>query len=148
MRATICGFALLLSLAPPAAPQNPEAQDTSTLVIALEFAWNQAAMHKDAKALDTLLDDSFASINPQGSFLTKTGYIARDTTLDSTPQLQVTESMTVVVYDHSAIFRAIFRVAGVWHGKPYSVRGRCADTWVNRSGRWVCVASQTTIIKQ
>ena len=147
MRAMICGFALLLGLALPSAAQNPDSQAVSSMIIALEFAWNQAAMHKDAKALDALLDDSFASIDPQGVLLGKTGYVARDTRAqDYTPQLQVTESMTVVVYDHSAIFRSIFRVAGVQNGKPYSVRGRCVDTWVNRSGRWVCVASQTALI--
>jgi ketosteroid isomerase-like protein len=148
MRATICGFALLLSLAPLAAPQDPEAQATSTLIIALEYAWNQAAEHKDTKALDALLDDSLAMIDPGGNFMSKAGYMAAVNAPALDTQLQVTESMTVAVYDHRAIFRYVFRNKGVNKGKPYSVRGRGADVWVNRKGRWVCVASQVTPISQ
>lgn len=142
MRGTICGFVLLLSLAAPVAPQNPAADSIPSMITALEYSWNQAAEHRDTKALDMLLDDSLVIVTRGGKFMSKAEYLAllKIPALDT--QQQGTESMTVMVYDHSAIFRAAYRATGVNNGKPFSIRGWAVDTWVNRNGHWVCVASQ------
>jgi hypothetical protein len=32
-------------------------------------------------------------------------------------------------------------------GRPYTLRGRFTDTWINENANWICVASQSTLIK-
>jgi hypothetical protein len=146
IRVGVYGLVLLLGLPKLASSQTSDAQATSSMIIALEYAWNQAAMQKNSKALAALIDDSVVLIDPLGRSFDKAGYVAVATEANLRPQLQVTESMTVVVYDHSAIFRSIFRNSGVDNGKPYAFRARDVDIWVERNGSWVCVASQTTPI--
>jgi hypothetical protein len=40
----------------------------------------------------------------------------------------------------------VYREKGTRHGKRYLHRERFVDTWLNREGAWVCVASQSTLI--
>jgi hypothetical protein len=40
----------------------------------------------------------------------------------------------------------IYREQGVRNGKAYVLRDRFVDTWVERSGSWICVASQSTLM--
>ena len=54
--------------------------------------------------------------------------------------------MSARVYGGTAIVIGIYRVKGVDKGKPYQRSGRFTDTWVNRNGLWVCVASQYTVL--
>jgi len=54
--------------------------------------------------------------------------------------------MTAHIYGESAVVTGVYREKGISNGKPYLRRGRFTDTWVNQSGTWVCVASQSTLI--
>jgi ketosteroid isomerase-like protein len=56
------------------------------------------------------------------------------------------ESMSVHLYGQIAVVIGVYREAGTESGKPYSRRGRFTDTWVRRSGSWLCVATQSTLI--
>ena len=59
------------------------AQNTSTsahgnesLLIALENGWNQAQLRHDSKALDELVADTFISTDSEGTFMTKSQFLA------------------------------------------------------------------------
>ena len=54
--------------------------------------------------------------------------------------------MNARVYGDAAVVTGVYRVRGTDNGKPYLRRGRFTDTWINRYGNWVCVASQFTLI--
>src|SRR6266852_7022561 len=58
--------------------QNPDASahGNKSLLIALENGWNQAQLHHDSKALDELVADSFISTDNDGTFMTKTQFLA------------------------------------------------------------------------
>lgn len=65
-------FAAHVSTAQTAAQPDVE----QTKILALENAWNVAEEHKDAKALETLLDSSLVYIVYDGTLMDKAQFIA------------------------------------------------------------------------
>ncbi len=124
---------------------HPDAEQSR--ILALENAWNQAEEHKDVNALESLLDPSLVYIDYDGSFMNKAQFIAsvKEPTLH--PEQIVNESMTAHVYGDSAGVTGGSRQTGERGGTPYSRRGRFTDTWVYTRGSWVCVASQSTLMR-
>ena len=144
MRLLICLLVLLLS-----AFRLTQAQDTSaseSKILAFENAWSQAEEHQDAKALDSLLDNSLVYIRYDGSLWSKTQYLASLKDSSSHIEQGVNESMVDHLYGNNAIVTGIYRVKGVEKGKSYLRRERFIDNWVHQNGTWVCVASQVTLI--
>ncbi len=132
------------------------AQDTSdaatkSKIAALEGAWNQAYKSGDTKALDTLLDNAIVLVNDDGSVQTKKEFLASVKPAGSAagPQEQqvAPESMSVHVFGNTAIATGIFRAKGIEGKKSYVRRERFIDTWINKDGHWVCVATDATPIK-
>ncbi len=127
-----------------AAPQNVADAGAATRVIALEHAWNQAEQRKDIKALDSILDNAMVYVDYDGSLLTKSEFLSKISAHDAHPQQEVTESMTARVFGNTAVVTGVYLAKGLENGKPYTRRGRFIDTWVFKSGAWVCIASQAT----
>ena len=151
VKAMIFVVALLLATSLFAAAQDekdPASAARRSRVMALEGAWGIAEQSKDAKALDTLLDDSLVYTDYDGTLKTKSDFLAAVKAPMHNPEQQVVESMSARVYGDTAIIIGIYRVKGVDKGKPYLRRGRFTDTWVNRNGNWACVASQYTLISR
>ncbi len=129
------------------------AQDTSdaatkSKIAALEGAWNQAYKSGDTKALDTLLDNAIVLVNDDGSVQTKKEFLASVKPAGSAagPQEQqvAPESMSVHVFGNTAIATGIFRAKGIEGKKSYVRRERFIDTWINKDGHWICVATDAT----
>jgi hypothetical protein len=54
--------------------------------------------------------------------------------------------MNVNLYEGVAVVNGIYRESGEKNGKPYMLRERFTDTWLRREDKWICVASQSTLI--
>ncbi len=96
------------------------------------------------KALDTLLDNAIVLVNDDGSVQSKKEFLASVRATNSQEQQVAPESMSVRVFGSTAIATGVMRVKGVEGGKPYVRREQFVDTWVNKGGRWVCVATDAT----
>jgi ketosteroid isomerase-like protein len=138
----ILGLLVCLSAAstPMLAQDGAESQSK---IIALENAWNRAYKSGDAKALDSLLDDSVVLINDDGSVQTKAGFLGSLKRASSSQDQQVApESITVHMHGPQlAIATGVFEAKGVDAGKRYVRRERFVDTWIYKNGKWVCVAT-------
>ena len=113
-------------------------------IIALEKAWNQAYKIGDTKALDALLDDAIVLVNDDGSVQSKKEFLASVHATNVQEQQVAPESMSVRVFGNTAIATGVLKVKGVENGKPYTRREQFVDTWVNKGGKWVCVATDAT----
>jgi ketosteroid isomerase-like protein len=113
-------------------------------IIALEKAWNQAYKLGDKRALDALLDREIVLINDDGSVQTKNEFLASIKSTNNQEQQVAPESISVHVFGNTAVATGVFRAKGVEAGKSYVRRERFVDTWVLKSGNWVCVASNAT----
>jgi ketosteroid isomerase-like protein len=139
---------LLCATALSALAQDASDSATKSRIIAMEGAWNQAYKSADAKALDTLLDDAVVLVNDDGSVQTKKEFLASvkatGSQAGSQEQQVVPESMSVQVFGNTTIATGVFRAKGMEAGKSYVRRERFIDTWVEKGGRWVCVATDAT----
>jgi ketosteroid isomerase-like protein len=115
-------------------------------IVALENAWNQAIRQKDVKALAPLLAGELIYIGSDGTEMNKAQYLAMLATSVVHFEHITSESMRVQSYGQSAVVVGVYVEQGVNKGKPYSRRDRFVDTWINRNGVWMCVASQSTSI--
>ncbi len=103
----------------------------------------QAWQNRDTKMLTAVLDDAFVYVNPDGKVLTKPEVLAY---IATTGSLQFTaEDMTVKLHGETAIVTGIYRMKGVENGKPFMRQGRFVDTWLDRNGQWVAIASLMTL---
>ena len=136
--ALICAPSLLVSA------QNDTNSGVQSKVIALEKAWNQAYKLGDTRALEEILDDRIVLINDDGSIQTKVEFLASVHPAKAQEQQIAPESMNVRVFGNTAIATGVFRAKGVEAGKPYVRRERFVDTWVNKGGKWLCVATNAT----
>jgi ketosteroid isomerase-like protein len=132
----------VLSIAQDSSKQNSEEGHLR----ALESAWNHAEQSKDAAALNQLLAESLVYVDYDGTLLNKKEFL-ESTLHNNVEQEQINnDGMTVHMYGNAAVVTGIYRDKGIEKGKAFLRRGRFMDTWINQSGTWQCVASQSTLI--
>jgi ketosteroid isomerase-like protein len=115
-------------------------------ILTLENAWNQAFELRDVTAIEPLLSAQLTYIDYDGTEMNKAQYL----TSVNEPSLHfehiANESMQVQVFGRSAVVIGVYQEKGTKNGMPYSHLERFVDAWTNRSGRWVVMASQATLI--
>jgi len=126
-----------------AAAQAADDPGVASNLIALERVGKmQAWQNKDVTALGAVLDDAFVYVDPEGKVLTKAEVLRQIKTTDS---LQFTaEAITVKLHGKTAIVTGLYRMKGMEHGKPFVRRGRFVDTWLDKNGQWIAIASLLT----
>ncbi|MFZ0418761.1 MAG: nuclear transport factor 2 family protein [Candidatus Sulfotelmatobacter sp.] len=126
------------------AAQNAANESAVTRVLALEYAWNQAAERKDTKALDAILDNSMVYVDYYGILRTKSEFLAWIKSTNLHPQQEVTQSMAAHMFGSTVVVTGVYVTKGVENGKPYVRRARFVDAWTFKDGNWLCVVSQST----
>jgi uncharacterized protein DUF4440 len=139
------GFVVAALLAIAAA--GAYAQDVKSdqqVLIELEQQWDAAFHRGDAKFIETLLADEFIATYGDGA----RGDRAKELSLASDQRQQVDSSrldeFIVKTFGNTAVVWFTQILVGPVNGKPTEVRYRYIDVWVNRGGRWLAVASQST----
>lgn len=128
----------------PLTAQNSDISATRSKILALEHVWNQAEASRDMKALDSIFDNFLVYVDTDGSLFTKAEFLSRVKSADL--QQVTTQSMTVQVFDNTAIVTGTYQAVEFKSGKPVVSHGRFIDTWAYRHSTWVCVAAQSTPI--
>jgi ketosteroid isomerase-like protein len=138
----------LWTLALLCAPSVVHAQDYDAAardqVLALEKAWNQAYKAGDAKALAAILDNSLVLVEDDGSLKTKSEFLASVKSSSGNEEQVAPESLTVRVFGNTAIAIGVIAVKATKGGKSVVHRERFIDTWINKNGSWVCIATDAT----
>lgn len=141
MACTATFFLSLGSARGSAQDQEAAARDQ---VLALEKAWNQAYKAGDTKALAGILDNSLVLVEDDGSLKTKSEFLASVKSSNANEEQVAPESLTVRVFGNTAIAIGVIAVKESEGGKTISHRERFIDTWINREGKWVCIATNAT----
>jgi len=148
MRAVACLCSLLCAGAIVGMAQEPKkVTGEEGRIIALESAWDQAEANKDVNALSSLLAEGIVYVDYDGSLWNKKDFLASVKSSDITSEQIINEGVAVHLYNNNvAVSTGIYRDKGVENGKPFQRRGRFTDVWINESGNWKCIASQSTLI--
>ena len=114
------------------------------ILIETERAWDAAFHRQDAAFIETVLADEFIATYGDGT----RGDRAKELSLAKDVSQQVDSSrldeFIVKTYGNTAVVWFTQHLVGPVKGKPTEVTYRYVDVWVNRGGRWLCVASQST----
>jgi len=113
-------------------------------VLGLEKAWNQAYKAGDIKALSTILDNSLVLVEDDGSLKTKSEFLASVRASTGNEEQVAPESLTVRIFGSTAIAIGVIAVKETKGGKSVVHRERFIDTWINKNGTWVCIATDAT----
>jgi hypothetical protein len=127
-------------------PADDAAQ--ASKLIALENAWNQAQLHHDSKALNSLVSDSFVYTDYDGTVMNKAQFLADLKDPDYRASLIANEDARVISYPNLAIVVGTYHTKGTYRRQPFEHYGRFTDTWVYLNNKWQCVASHTNLIKK
>ena len=111
-------------------------------VLALEKAWNQAYKVGDARALGAILDDRIILVNDDGTVQTKSEFLKSVKAATSNQEQVAPESLAIHVFGDTAIAIGVLATKG----KAGTRRERFIDTWIERNGSWVCIATDATPI--
>jgi len=137
----------ILALACATAALISAQDDDSTAraqVLALEKAWNQAYKARDTTALAAILDNSLVLVEDDGSLKTKSEFLASVKSASANQEQVAPESLTVRVFGTTAIAIGVIAVKETRAGKSVVHRERFIDTWINRNGSWICIATDAT----
>lgn len=145
MRIVLCSILLMACAGGNAQVIKPNALEQARL-LALESMWNQGVQQKDVKAVEALLDQDLIYIDYDGTVMNKAQYLASMSLPTVHSEHVVSDSMQAQLYGKSAVVMGVYRESGMKNGKPYVLRERFVDTWINRNGAWLCVASQSTLM--
>jgi ketosteroid isomerase-like protein len=139
----------LTVLALPALAQEKKmaAKGTSVeaAVKALEEGWEAAIMKHDTKAIDEVVASDFAGVGHDGKLLNKAGLLQEQVKNNHDTYTSATLNHVVVRAYGSNVAVAIgdAREKGTGKdGKAFDRTYRFTDTWVERNGKWECVAEQ------
>ena len=135
---------MLLSIfASHGAAQDNDRRDIEGKLLALERVGKlQATQLKDLKMLNEVLDETFVLVDQDGALLNKAqvlAYVQKATSLR-----YLTSEMTVRLHGSTAIVTGTYRLDGILAGRRFEQHGRFVDTWIEKEGKWVAIASLST----
>ena len=130
-------------LVPRVIAQQSDRGDVQGTILALErIRKMQATQLKDLKILGEILDENFVSIAQDGMLMNKPEVLAY---VQKAGSLRIVSGeMNVRLHGKCAIVTGVYQLNGVIAGKIFTERGRFVDTWVEKNGKWVEIASLST----
>lgn len=139
---------VIIALRPLAAQSSSDADAAArSQVMALEKLWNQAYKAGDTKALASILDNSLVLVEDDGGLKTKADFLSSIKGPTANEEQVAPESLTVRVFGNTAIAIGVIAVKAKQGGKTVTRHERFIDTWINRNGNWVCIATDATPMK-
>lgn len=151
MRTNIIRMALACAvLSFPAWGQSgtPESLAQENKLVVLERLWNDAQVHRDSRALEALIADRFVNTEYDGEVSDRDKFLADIKDPEFKPSTLSIHDVKVNLYHDTAVVTGIYQAKGTYSGKPYEHNGRFTDTWIFENGRWLCIASHTSLVKK
>jgi ketosteroid isomerase-like protein len=134
--------------AEPSAPVPQARKAVEAALKGMENQWQAAIVAHDQATVDSLLANDFAGINPQGKFVKKADIIAQMKNDKDTYQFARNDKVNVHVYgaDTAVVTGSVHSKGSSKNGQAFDRTYRYTDTWVQRDGKWQCVASQDSLL--
>jgi ketosteroid isomerase-like protein len=128
----------------PKTASSPEANN----LIALERMWNQAQVSRDSSAIASMIGDRFVNTEYDGEVSNRGKFLADFADPQFKPSLMTIDDVKVEMYGTAAVVIGQYHIKGVYGTKPYEHYGRFTDTWIQQDGKWLCMASHSSLLKK
>ncbi|HEU5453962.1 MAG TPA: nuclear transport factor 2 family protein [Terriglobales bacterium] len=117
--------------------------DIAAQLKAIEARWIDAEIHGDAAYLDTILAPDFIYTNPSAQVLNRAQLIEAVRSGKAKLESGSVSEMTVRVYGEVAVVNGTYTEHEA--GSAASDAGRFTDTFVRRNGKWLAVATHSSL---
>jgi hypothetical protein len=145
IRPLIC---LLLTLCACAQTSKIVSSTETAKLVALERMWNQAQVIRDPDAIASMIGDKFVNTEYDGEVSDRGKFLADFADPKFQPSVMSIDGVKVEMYATTAIVTGSYHTKGTYGAKPYEHFGRFTDTWVYQDGKWLCVASHSSLLKK
>ena len=139
---------LLLTLCASAQTSRTDTSAETAKLVALERMWNQAQLVRDANAVANMIGDKFVNTEYDGEVSDRGKFLADFADPKFQPSVMSIDDLKVELYSNTAVVTGTYHTKGTYGTKPYDHFGRFTDTWVFQDGKWLCVASHTSLLKK
>lgn len=130
--------------ASPAATAAAAPKAAEPAVRELENKWLNALQRHDTATVQTLVAENYIGVTATGKFVNKSGLLAEIKKDKNNYESGTNTRMEVRVHGDTAVIVGTTKQTGKdVAGKPFVYSYRWTDTWVQRNGQWLCVASQS-----
>jgi len=141
-------FCLLVALCAFAQVRKEVSSAETAKLVALERMWNQAQVVRDATAVASMIGDRFINTEWDGEVSDRGKFLADFADPKFQPSIMSIYDVKVEMYSTTAVVTGIYHTKGTYGAKPYEHFGRFTDTWIFQDGKWLCVASHTSLLKK
>jgi ketosteroid isomerase-like protein len=130
---------------------NASKGDVSSAIEAMENKWeaNVGKKEEGAKAVGAMVSDDFVGVSSKGKRMTKASLLAEYRKDGDTYTSTKNANLKVYVMSSSAavaVGDAVEKGKGK-DGKSFDRTFRFTDTWLQRNGKWQCVATQIALVR-
>jgi hypothetical protein len=139
---------LLLTLCAFAQTSKTVSSTETAKLVALERMWNQAQVIRDPDAIASMIGDKFVNTEFDGEVSDRGKFLADFADPKFQPSAMSIDGVKVEMYATTAIVTGSYHTKGTYGAKPYEHFGRFTDTWVYQDGKWLCVASHSSLLKK
>jgi ketosteroid isomerase-like protein len=136
---------LLAVAAAPCAHAQEKSADSSAIKAKLkqmEDAWEKALVNKDQAAVGNMVAEDFAGFSSKGKHQTKSQLVDEIKNETDTVSSAVNDKMNVHVYapNLATVCGTSSEKGKDKDGKEFSRNFAWVDTWMERNGKWECIA--------
>ena len=135
---------LAFAVTPYAQAQEKSADSSAikTKLTEMEDAWAKALQNKDHAAVGNMVADDFAGFSSKGEHLTKSQLVNEIKDETDTLNSSVNEKMDVHVYaaNLATVCGTSTEKGKDKDGKQFTRSYVWLDTWMERNGKWECIA--------
>jgi ketosteroid isomerase-like protein len=117
-------------------------------LLKLEKAFAEAIVKNDLEGIARLVTDDWIIVDPNGEIVDRKRFFEVIKSGALTHDMMESEDLRVRVYGNSAAVTAITRTKGKFMGQEFNTQERATDVFVKREGRWQCVLTHLTKLKE
>jgi ketosteroid isomerase-like protein len=144
----VAACCLLTILSAAAQTSKASSSADAAKLVALERLWNQAQVIRDSAAVASMIGDKFVNTEWDGEVTDRGRFLADFADPKFQPTIMSIDDVKVEMYGATAIVVGNYHTKGTYGGKPSEHFGRFTDTWLFEDGKWLCVASHTSLLKK
>jgi ketosteroid isomerase-like protein len=114
----------------------------------MEDVWAKALLDKDQAAVGNMIADDYAGVNSTGKHQNKSQLLDEIKTNSDTLSASTNDSMKVHVYgpNLATVVGTSSEKGKDKDGKQFSRSFGWVDTWMERNGKWECIAEAVTLL--
>jgi len=144
MRYAVVALTVIGSMLAAPGVRAQRVRSDQEILVALEKGWDAALRSRDVAFIKGVLADEFLATRAEGVRADKAKELKDAEEFDQQIDSSTLDEFVVKVYRDTAVVWFTQHLVGPKNGQPVTVTFRYTDVWLQRDGRWQCLASHAS----